>query len=307
MDEFDGPWKEAIEEWFENFLAFFFPPVHASIDWSRRFEFLDKELQQLAPESVSGTRTVDKLVKVFWKTGEEFWILIHVEVQAQADPHFARRMYVYRYRIDDKFNRPIVSLAVLADETANWRPNEYRESIADCELTFRFPTVKVLDFVDREEWLEAETNPFAVVTLTHLKTQQTAGDNEERRRWKVRLAKGLYRRGYNAQQVRRLFRLIDWFLRLPKELEQLAWREIEQFEKERQMPYVTSVEQIGMEKGMEKGILKGIRAVLAVRFGADGLKLMPEIELVKDASKLDRILEGLQNAASIEEARKLWL
>ena len=310
MDEFDGPWKEAIEEWFESFLAFFFPLVHAEIDGQKGYEFLDKELQQLTPDSATGSRTVDKLVKVIWKTGEECWILIHVEVQGQAEAQFPRRMYVYRYRIDDKFNRPVISLAVLADEEKNWRPDEYRESLAGCELSFRFPTVKLLDFVDRIEWLETEKNPFAVVTLAHLKTQQTRRNTEERSHWKVPLTKGLYRRGYNAQRVRRLYRLIDWLLRLPMETEKLAWREIVEFEEDQQMPYVTSAELIGiekgMEKGMEKGILVGIEAMLDVKFGAAGLQLLPEIESIQDAQKLEAVIRGLRSAKSIEEARELW-
>ena len=43
--EFDGPWKEAIEWFFEPFLEFFFPQVYANIDVERGHEFLDKELE----------------------------------------------------------------------------------------------------------------------------------------------------------------------------------------------------------------------------------------------------------------------
>ena len=165
MDEYDSPWKEAIEEWLEEFLGFFFPHVHGLIDWSRGYEFLDKELQQLVPESQLGERTVDKLVKVFLRNCAEFWVLVHIEVQSQSESVFPRRMYVYRYRISDKYDRPVASLAVLADDSASWRPTEYREDFAGCELRFRFPAVKLLDFADREVWLEAESNPFAIVTL----------------------------------------------------------------------------------------------------------------------------------------------
>ena len=43
--DFDSPWKEALERYFEAFVAFFFPAAWADIDWERGFEFLDKELQ----------------------------------------------------------------------------------------------------------------------------------------------------------------------------------------------------------------------------------------------------------------------
>ena len=47
--EFDTAWKEALEWFFEPFLAFFFPHAHAGVDWSHEPEFLDKELQQVVP------------------------------------------------------------------------------------------------------------------------------------------------------------------------------------------------------------------------------------------------------------------
>ena len=318
MDEYDSPWKEAIEEWFEEFLAFYFPAIHALIDWSRGYEFLDKELQQLTPESAHGRRTVDKLVKVFRHSGEESWILVHVEVQSQSEPEFPRRMYQYRYRISDKYDRPVFSLAVLADDVAGWRPSEYREADEGGELIFRFPTVKLLDFADRVQSLDEDPNSFAVITLAHLKTQETRGNDAERQRWKIHLARGLYCRGYDANRIRKLYRVIDWLLRLPNEAEKIVWKEIVQIERETKMPYVTSAELIGIEKGMErgmekgeqqgrvKGIMEGIAAVLDVRLGSAGMALLPEVEAIQDSERLGKILHGLKKVVTVEDARRLW-
>ena len=92
MSEYDSPWKEALEVYFPAFLAFFFPQVYALIDWRRGFESLDKELQQIVREAEIGPRYADKLFKVWLEDGQEAWILIHVEVQSQQDPEFAKRM-----------------------------------------------------------------------------------------------------------------------------------------------------------------------------------------------------------------------
>ena len=73
-----------------------------------------------------------------------------------------------------------MSLAILADEEPAWRPNEYREEDAGCVLYFRFPTNKLLDYTDREEERKADPNPFAIITLAHLKTQQTRRDDPAR-------------------------------------------------------------------------------------------------------------------------------
>jgi hypothetical protein len=38
------------------------------------------------------------------------WVLIHVEVQTTRDAEFPLRMYVYHYRIFDRYNKPVASL-----------------------------------------------------------------------------------------------------------------------------------------------------------------------------------------------------
>ena len=62
--DFDSPWKEALEVYFRAFLALFFPRIHADIDWSRGFVFLDKELQKIVPKTAGG-RLVE--TEVVWK------------------------------------------------------------------------------------------------------------------------------------------------------------------------------------------------------------------------------------------------
>ena len=47
-DEFDSSWKEIITQYFEQFIAFFFPDAVAEIDWRKGYDSLDKELRQIA-------------------------------------------------------------------------------------------------------------------------------------------------------------------------------------------------------------------------------------------------------------------
>ncbi|WP_442945105.1 hypothetical protein [Nostoc sp.] len=52
--DYDSPWKEVIELYFPRFLEFFFTQAYAEIDWTRRYEFLDTELQQLELDAEIG-------------------------------------------------------------------------------------------------------------------------------------------------------------------------------------------------------------------------------------------------------------
>ncbi len=97
--DFDSPWKEALEEYLEDFFALFFPQAHAEIDWARPYTFLDKELQQVVRDADLGLQIVDKLVRVWLLTGEDAWVLAHIEVQSQEERDFAQRMFIYFYRL----------------------------------------------------------------------------------------------------------------------------------------------------------------------------------------------------------------
>ena len=94
MTDFDSPWKEILEVYFEPFMALFFSEACRQIDWERGHEFLDKELRQITRDAEMGRRTADKLVKVWLRDGRETWIFVHIEVQAQVDPDFEERMFV---------------------------------------------------------------------------------------------------------------------------------------------------------------------------------------------------------------------
>jgi hypothetical protein len=166
-DDFDSPWKEALERSLPDFLALFFPTAHAGIDWTRGYRFRDKELQKVVRDAEFGRRYADKLAEVYTLDGAKAWVLVHIEIQGQPDPAFAERMYVYHYRLFDRYRRDVVSLAVLTDPRAAFAHGYERERWG-CSLRFRFPTVKLLDWRDRAAALEADRNPFALVALAHL-------------------------------------------------------------------------------------------------------------------------------------------
>ncbi len=312
--EFDSPWKDVIERYFEDFIRFFFPQAHGEIEWSRGKEFLDKELQQVVRDAELGRRLVDKLVKIWRTGGEEAWVLIHVEVQSQEESDFAERMFVYLYRIYDRYKRTVVSLAVLGDARSTWRPNQFGYSLWGCEVGFKFPVVKLLDYKQNWSALEASSNPFATVVMAHLKAQETRDDAQERFSSKLALTRRLYERGYSREDVINLFGFIDWVLSLPEELEQQFWREVIQYEEERQMPYITSVERIGIQKGIEQGLqqgirqglLEGIELVLELKFGSEGLRLLPEISQLADVEQLRAIHRGLKTVNTLESVLRLY-
>lgn len=174
--DYDSPWKESLESYFADFIAFFFPQIYSEIDWTRDYEFLDTELQQIVRDAELGRRLADKLVKVWRQSGDEAWVLVHIEVQSQEEADFSERMFVYNYRLRDRYNRPVASLGVLGDARPAWRPGQFQSNLWGCEVSFKFPVVKLLDYGQQWQELENTGNPFATVVMAHLKAQETRGD-----------------------------------------------------------------------------------------------------------------------------------
>ena len=88
------------------------------------------------------------------------------------------------------------------------------------------------------------------------------------------------------------------------------------------MPYVTSVERVARERGRAEGIQEGrqegrregevaglqegIELALELKFGAEGLALMPLVRQVKKLDLLRSIRQTLRTAETLQGAIKLW-
>ena len=247
----DSPWKLILRQYFQQAIEFFFPNIAEQIDWTVPVEFLDKEFTQLTPNSEIGKRFADQLVKVYQKGGNSIILLIHLEVQAEPEDIFPERIFTYLIRIFDYFHQVPISLVILCDSDKDWRPSEYHFTTFGSSLQFNFTSVKLLDYEERWDELEASQNVFATIVMTHLKAQETKRSPAARKQWKLALIKRLYERGYDRSAILDLFTFVDWIMILPKSTKAEFWQELKIYEEERKMPYITSVEQIGYDRGVE--------------------------------------------------------
>ena len=309
---YDESWKEALNEYFESFLIFFFPEVHQLIDWTQTPRSLDKELQEITASSATEKRIADKLYQVWLLDKRVIWILIHIEIQSQYEVDFGERMYVYNYRSFDLYHKPVVSLAVLGDESSKWRPNTYSYAIGGCEVSLKFPIAKLLDYESRWQELETNTNPFAIIVMAHLKTKATTGNLSEREQWKWTLIRGLYERGLNKEQIVKLFKIIDMMMTLPEQLQQKLVKKINSFEEERKMPFISPTEQMAIERGKEIGKEIGalqnarnyITTVLQARLGEISLEITVSLSQVSNLSILDEMLKLAVTVNSLDDFKQ---
>jgi predicted transposase YdaD len=270
-DDYDSPWKDAVTRYFPEFMAFYFPIAHGEIDWQQPCVFLEQELAQVVHDAELGRRRVDKLVRVVKRGGMDEWVFVHIDVQGRFDKKFAERVFVYNYRIYDRYRRPVASLAVLADTGARWKPVSFHYKLFGCEVGIRYPVVKLNDYAARIDELLVQPNAFALVTAAHLLTQQTRGQLVKRFAAKGRLARLLFERQWDRQRIVDLFNVIDWMMRLPASLQTQLMGDIEALEREHQMPYISSFERRGLERGRQEGRQEGkseaLARLLEKRFG----------------------------------------
>jgi hypothetical protein len=122
--------------------------------------------------------------------------------------------------------------------------------------------VKLLDYEPRS--LEASRNPFAIAVMAHLKTKETQKDPQSRKEWKFQLTRRLYEQGFERQDIMELFLFVDWMMELPEGLKREFKVELDQYEQEKHMRYVSSIEEITREDTQREIALNLFRKGMSV-------------------------------------------
>jgi len=83
------------------------------------------------------------------------------------------------------------------------------------------------------------------------------------------------------------------------------------------MPYITSIERLATQKGIEQGIEQSLQQMrqilwesielgLELKFGSEGLELLPEISEIQGVEQLRAILAGLKTVNTLSELRQFY-
>ncbi|MEY3866580.1 MAG: hypothetical protein RLZZ338_471, partial [Cyanobacteriota bacterium] len=123
--------------------------------------------------------------------------------------------------------------------------------------------------------------------------------------WKLRIIKGLYQQGYSREDIRELFRLIDWLMALPQPLDKSFQTEIQRFEEEKIMPYVTSIERLGIQTGRLTSCREDVIDILEIRFEIVPSPLIEMINKIDDINQLKKLLKQAVTIASLADFQQL--
>jgi hypothetical protein len=305
---YDLPWKAALTHAFHPFMDFYFPDFSAHIDWTQRPRFRDKELAGMMIGAAPNVMVADKLVELCLRNGSVHRVLVHIEIQAQRDAALARRMHDYNYHIGKTYGQPVASLVLLADADPKWRPRRFRERVRGTARGFSFSTAKLLDFAANTAALEKSHNPFAWVTLVHLRTQQAHHDPDVLYAAKLHLTKVLFKHRWKRRRIIVLFNVINWMMALPEPHQRRYWQAALRLEKEHEMKLLNPLEQMlfddnreeGRREGLEQGLEKGLEQGLA-RGRAEGAAALLERLLTQRFGPLPKTVLSKLKKASVAE------
>ena len=266
----DALWKGVIEDFFEPFLYFFYPQWIHEVDFDKEFEFLDKELDQLFPETENIRRYADKLVKVFTKEGEEKWVLVHIEVQGYYDKHFAERMFTYYYRIYDRYRKEIMALAIFTDNSSTFQPSEFNLTFLNTKLKYQFDTYKLYT-KKVNDFYKQKDNPFSIIMETAWCELHNKGSIDELHN-KTEIARKLFNKGFDKRAIEKLLNFLRYYFRLQdSKKERIFESRLDNFTSLSNTIITMGLEEAiladvkrqgveqGVEQGIEQGIEKGIK------------------------------------------------
>jgi hypothetical protein len=107
------------------------------------------------------------------------------------------------------------------------------------------------------------------------------------------------------QQIRELYRLIDWLLELPDELQESLRFEIHKYAEDKLMPFLSSFERLAMKEGEIRNIKENLEILLQAKFGEPGQTFASELHSIENLSKLQAIFRAAVSASTLDELREL--
>ena len=262
-------WKDLLARFFVPMLRSVLPDLARDIDDKRDVVFLDKELRRLArftrrPEGgePDENRFVDLLADVPLRSGENAWILLHVEVQGRGgNEDFPLRMHRYRGLLEGRYRRPVIALALLIEPLSKSQSSgAYHWEGYGTRVSYEFPVFRIYE--GDEEALKASENPFDWAHLAGLRAWKSRGSEARKLDYLKEMLGLLDKRGWSHADKTQLLVFMEGVIHLT---EDESSREYEEWEstleqaKEAGHMYVSIMERKGIEKGIQLGRTEGIQ------------------------------------------------
>lgn len=251
-------------------------------------EVINSEFQWISRES-------DVLVKAASPQYGEFLVLN--ELQLRYKPEMPKRMRAYAALAEEKYNLPTypVLINILKESDAEI-PTRYQAEFAGLQARQDYRVINLWE-VDVEIAL-SQPIPSLLPFVPILK-----GGGQEST---VRQALQMLRADEKLSQLETVMAFFATFVLDSALVQQIMrWDMAILSESPWYQQILKEGEKRGEERGEKRGILSSIELGLEVKFGSEGLQLMPEIAQISDLDKLKVIQRGILTVNTLDELRQL--
>lgn len=243
-------------------------------------EILNSEFQWISRES-------DVLIKV--KNPQYGNFLVLNELQLRPTPEMPRRMRAYAALAEEKYKLPTYPVLINILKTTNAEiAASYESNIAGLRAIQDYRVINLWE-VDVNIAF-SQPLPSLLPFVPILK----GGENEST----IREALQILRADEQLNQFETVLAFFATFV-----LESALVQEIMRWDMAvlRESPWYQEIEQRGVEKGRREELFLSIELFLEMKFGSEGLELMPTISQIDDLQRLKSIQQAIKTANTVEE------
>ncbi|MEI1377531.1 Rpn family recombination-promoting nuclease/putative transposase [Nostoc sp. UHCC 0926] len=247
-------------------------------------EILTSEFQWISRES-------DVLIRVTSPQHGEFLVLNELQLRYQSK--MPRRMRAYAALAEEKYNLPTYPVLINILKTGNNEiPTSFTSNIAGLRAIQDYRVINLWE-VDVNIAFE-QPLPSLLPFVPILK----GGENEST----IREALQILRADKQLNQLETVLAFFATFV-----LESALIQEIMRWDMTvlRESPWYQEILREGEARGELRGILSSIEINLELKFGDNGLQLMPQINQINDLERLKTILRNVVTANNIEELQQV--
>ena len=256
----DRLFKELLTNFFVDFIELFLPDVCRYLE-KDSIQFIDKEI---FTDVTAGKKREADLISKCRFLGREVFFLIHTEHQSTREKDFAKRMFFYSARLNEKYGLPVYPIALFSyDKPRNQEQSQY---------VIEFPDRKILEFnfvviqLNRLNWRDflKQENPIASALLAKM-----GFGKSERVQVKKECLRMIVRLKLDPARTHLLSGFVDSYLRLREAEQERFNKETQKLpprEREGVMELTTSWKEEGIQIGLQQGATNLVLLQLRKRF-----------------------------------------
>jgi len=264
------------------------------VQWVTQFpnlqvrDIIDSDFQWISREG-------DVLVRVYSPQLGEFLVLNELQLRYRSE--MPRRMRAYAALAEEKYQLPtypvLINILQVSDQEI---PTRYESSFAGLEARQDYRVINLWEVDVEIAFQQPVSSLLPFVPILKGGAEETT----------IKRALRILRTDENLSELESLMAFLASFVLESRVVQQIMRWDMAVLE---QSPWYQQILQQGEQRGILLGrrqeILSGIEVALEIKFGNDGLQLLPTISQILDLERLKAIQIALITGTTLDELRKL--